>query len=52
MVRYREFDVSEMLMAAHACLTGTGENPFVRMPAFPNQAFRHNMVYLNAEAGI
>ena len=52
MVRYREFDASEMSMAAHTYLTGTGENPFVGIPAFPSRAFRHNTVYLNAEAGI
>ncbi len=47
-----EFDVSEMSMAAHAYLTGTGDNPFVAMPAFVSRAFRHGMVYANADAGI
>ncbi len=47
-----EFDVSEMSMGAHAYLTGTGDNPFVGMPAFPSRAFRHGMVYANVDAGI
>jgi 4,5-dihydroxyphthalate decarboxylase len=47
-----EFDVSEMSMGAHAYLTGTGDNPFVGMPAFVSRAFRHAMVYANAEAGV
>ena len=47
-----EFDVSEMSMGAHAYLTGSGDNPFVGMPAFPSRAFRHAMVYANVDAGI
>lgn len=46
------FDVSEMSMGAHAYLTGTGDNPFVAMPAFISRAFRHSMVYANVHAGI
>jgi 4,5-dihydroxyphthalate decarboxylase len=47
-----EFDVSEMSMGAHAYLSGTGDNPFVGIPAFPSRAFRHAMVYANVDAGI
>jgi 4,5-dihydroxyphthalate decarboxylase len=47
-----EFDVSEMSMAAHAFLTGTGSNRFVAMPAFVSRAFRHGMVYANVDSGI
>lgn len=52
MCRDHEFDVSEMSMGAHVFLTGTGENPFIAMPAFPSRAFRHSMVYANVDAGI
>ena len=52
MCRDLEFDVSEMSMGAHAYLTGTGDNPFIGMPAFVSRAFRHGMVYANADAGI
>lgn len=47
-----EFHVSEMSMGAHAYLAGTGDSPFVGMPAFPSRAFRHGMVYANVDAGI
>jgi len=47
-----EFDASEMSMGAHLYLAGTGDSPFVGMPAFPSRAFRHSMVYANVEAGI
>lgn len=52
MCRFLEFDVSEMSMGAHAYLIGAGDSPFVGLPAFPSRAFRHAMVYANAEAGI
>lgn len=52
MCRFQEFDVSEMSMGAHAYLTGTGDNPFVGLPAFPSRAFRHAMVYANVSAQI
>ena len=48
----REFEVSEMSMGAHAFLTGTGDNPFVGMPAFVSRAFRHGMAYANVDAGV
>jgi 4,5-dihydroxyphthalate decarboxylase len=47
-----EFDLSEMSMGAHCYLAGTGDSPFVGLPAFPSRAFRHAMVFVNAEAGI
>ncbi len=52
MCESREFDVSEMSMGAHAFLCGTGESPFLGIPAFPSRAFRHAMVYANVDAGI
>ncbi len=52
MIRYQEFEVSEMSMGAHLNLIGLGESPFVAMPAFPSRVFRHSMVYANVDAGI
>jgi len=52
MAAFQEFEVSEMSMGTHCYLTGTGESPFVGMPAFPSRAFRHSMVYVNVDAGI
>ncbi|MEE9273932.1 MAG: ABC transporter substrate-binding protein [bacterium] len=52
MCRYLEFDVSEMSMGAHCHLLGTGESPFVGIPAFPSRVFRHSMVYANTASGI
>ncbi len=47
-----EFDLSEMSMGAHCYLLGTGDSPFVGMPAFPSKVFRHSMVYANTAAGV
>lgn len=47
-----EFDAAEMSMGAHLYLTGTGDSPFVGMPAFPSRAFRHSMVYAHVDSGI
>lgn len=47
-----EFDASEMSMGAHLYLSGTDDNPFVAMPAFPSRAFRHSMVYAHVDSGI
>ena len=52
MCQFQEFDLSEMSMGAYCYLCGTNNNPFVAMPAFPSRAFRHSMVYYNAESGI
>jgi 4,5-dihydroxyphthalate decarboxylase len=52
MCNYQEFDVSEMSMGAHCYLLGSGESPFIGMPAFPSRAFRHSMVYYNIDSGI
>lgn len=52
MCRFQEFDLSEMSMGAHCYLTGTGENPFIGIPAFPSRVFRHSMVYANVDAGV
>jgi 4,5-dihydroxyphthalate decarboxylase len=52
MSRYQEFDASEMSMGTHCYHLGTGESPFVGIPAFPSRAFRHAMVYFNVDSGI
>lgn len=52
MCNYLEFDVSEMSMGAHCFLIGSGNSPFVGMPAFPSRSFRHSMVYYHTRSGI
>ena len=52
MVKYREFDASEMSLAAHTTLIGRGDSPFVGVPVFPSRIFRHSAMYICAEKGI
>ena len=48
---YREFDVSEFSFSSYL-LTRERGAPFVAIPVFPSRAFRHNGIYVNADAGI
>lgn len=48
---YGEFDVSEMSLSSYT-LTLERKREFVAIPVFPSRAFRHNGVYVNANAGI
>ncbi|GAA3886507.1 ABC transporter substrate-binding protein [Leifsonia kafniensis] len=48
---YGEFDVSEMSLSSYT-LTLERKREFVAIPVFPSRAFRHNGVYVNADAGI
>jgi 4,5-dihydroxyphthalate decarboxylase len=51
MARYREFDAAEMSLSSYV-LTLFQDAPFVAIPVFPSRAFRHNGIYVNADAGI
>jgi 4,5-dihydroxyphthalate decarboxylase len=48
---YREFDVSEMSFSSYLLMLERGA-PFIAIPVFPSRAFRHNGIYVNAQAGI
>lgn len=52
MCQHQEFDAAEMSMGAHLYLVGSGNSPFVGIPAFPSRAFRHSMLYAHVDAGI
>jgi len=46
MLKYGEFDVSEMSLATYL-LSHANEGPFVAIPVFPSRMFRHNSIYVN-----
>ena len=52
MVKHREFDASEMSLAAHTTLIGRGDSPFVGVPVFPSRIVRHSAMFIGAEKGI
>lgn len=52
MLRYDEFDASELSCANYFVLHSRGDSRFVAIPIFPSRMFRHNAVYVNTVAGI
>jgi len=51
MGRFREFDASEFSLSTYTIRRGRGE-PFIAIPVFPSQSFRHSAVFVRDGAGI
>ncbi len=52
MLRFQEFDASELSCANYFVLRSQGDTRFVAIPVFPSRTFRHNGVYIHTAAGI
>jgi 4,5-dihydroxyphthalate decarboxylase len=52
MIRYHEFDVSEMSLSGYVLQRARGLEDFVAIPVFLSRAFRHACFYINTESGI
>jgi 4,5-dihydroxyphthalate decarboxylase len=52
MLRYREFDVSEMSLSWYVRTVFSDPRPFTAIPVFPSRMFRHSCIYVNAKSGI
>src|SRR5579884_2020457 len=52
MLRYQDFDASELSMSAYIVLVSRGDCPFLAIPAFLSRTFRHGCIFVNAAAGI
>src|SRR5262249_10470012 len=52
MLEERAFDVSEMSLAFYVALKARNECPFVAIPVALSRIFRHNGIYVRADAGI
>jgi 4,5-dihydroxyphthalate decarboxylase len=48
---YQDFAVAEMSLSSYTLMMERG-NEYVAIPVFPSRSFRHNGVYVNAQAGI
>jgi 4,5-dihydroxyphthalate decarboxylase len=52
MMRYREFDCSEMSLSSYVASLQTSDPPFIAIPAFPSRFFRHSCIFVSAKSGI
>jgi 4,5-dihydroxyphthalate decarboxylase len=52
MLHNEEFDVSEFSLSNYLTLLSRGDNRFVAIPVFPYRAFRHSMIWVNANSRI
>jgi 4,5-dihydroxyphthalate decarboxylase len=52
MMKYEEFDASELSMGAFLTAASRGRRPFVAIPVFPSRTFRHRCIFVNTEAGV
>jgi 4,5-dihydroxyphthalate decarboxylase len=47
-----EFDVAEMSTSTYMMMLADGDDRLIAIPVFLSRAFRHNMIFVNTEAGI
>jgi 4,5-dihydroxyphthalate decarboxylase len=52
MMKYEEFDASELSMGAFLTAAARGRRPFIAIPVFPSRTFRHRCIFVNTDAGI
>jgi 4,5-dihydroxyphthalate decarboxylase len=52
MMKFREFDASEMSLSSYVASLGRSEPPFIAIPAFPSRYFRHSCIFVSAKSGI
>lgn len=52
MLRYQEFDASEMSMSSYMMAKDRGEPQFTAIPVFPSRYFRHSCIFVNTNSGI
>jgi 4,5-dihydroxyphthalate decarboxylase len=52
MIRYQEFDVSEMTLASYTVMRSRDEVPFVAIPVFLARTFVHGGLFVHADSGI
>jgi 4,5-dihydroxyphthalate decarboxylase len=52
MMRYREFDCSEMSLSSYVASLNAEQPPFIAIPVFPSRFFRHSCIFVSAKSGI
>lgn len=49
---HAEFDIAEMSISAYLMMLSRGDDRFIGIPVFPSRVFRHDGIFVNAQAGI
>ena len=52
MIRYREFDCSEMSLSSYVASLQAENPPFIAIPVFPSRFFRHSCIFVSAKSDI
>jgi 4,5-dihydroxyphthalate decarboxylase len=52
MMKYEEFDISELSMGAFLTAAARDHRPFVAIPVFPSRTFRQRCIFVNTAAGV
>src|SRR5688572_5926222 len=52
MMRYREFDCSEMSLSSYVASFQRENPPFIAIPVFPSRFFRHSCIFVSAKSDI
>lgn len=52
MMRFQEFDASEMSLSSYVISLFSENPPFVAIPVFPSRSFRHSCIFINSNSGI
>jgi len=52
MVRYEEFEASEMSFSTYVILRSRGDERFIAIPVFPSRMFRHSAIYVRIASEI
>jgi 4,5-dihydroxyphthalate decarboxylase len=52
MLRHKEFDASELSLAAYTITRAQGKKWFMAVPVFPSRVFRHSAIYIHEDSGI
>ncbi|HEX2227293.1 MAG TPA: PhnD/SsuA/transferrin family substrate-binding protein [Candidatus Binatia bacterium] len=52
MMKYEEFDASELSMGAFLTAASRGRRPFIAIPVFPSRTFRHRCIFVNTDSRI